>query len=77
MIHPISKLVAERLKEIRKKKRITGSSIEQEVGLAKGYISKLECGEFNPGIDKILKILWFMGYPINKFFKQIDKDANQ
>lgn len=50
-------IIAERLKEIRKEKRMTQTEFGEKLSVTKQAIASAECGNNNPSIDTINKLI--------------------
>lgn len=58
----------QRLKKIRKAKKISVYKLAQESGISQGHISDLENGRNQPTIDTLKRILLPLGVTLSDFF---------
>ncbi|WP_026569306.1 MULTISPECIES: helix-turn-helix domain-containing protein [Sediminibacillus] len=66
---PISKVVGERLRAIRKQQVLSQEELAHLSGLHPTYIGQLERGEKNPTINTIHKVTLSLGIPISELFR--------
>ena len=58
-------VLAFKLKELRKKQKLTQSQLAERLGMEKGQISKIENGKFNLTLSTINRIASALGAKIN------------
>lgn len=61
----------EYLKEIRLKRGLSLRELDERSGVSYASISRLEAGQYIPGIDTLLKILKALGVPTKDYLKVI------
>ena len=70
-------LLGLKIKEIRKKRKLTQEQLAEKLGLDTGYISKLEVGRNFPAIGTLEKIAQVLGVKICDLFQfTIEKDKD-
>ena len=62
-------LLGLKVKEYRKKKKITQEQLSEIIGLDNGYISKLEVGQNFPSLTTLEKIAAALGVQLSDFFQ--------
>ena len=81
-------MIGEKLKKIRKAKKITLKQLEEITGISNSYISDLENGRrVNPSVEKLEKLAKALGVNVVDFYdkpvltdkdkKDINKDLNE
>ncbi len=58
--------IANRIKEIRVRKKITQDDVYEETGI---NIARIECGKCSPTIDTVEKLCAFFDIPLSEIFK--------
>jgi len=66
-------IITERLKEIRKSKKLSQGDIEKRTGLLRCYISRVENGHTVPAIETLEKLANAMEIPMYKLFYDGDE----
>jgi transcriptional regulator with XRE-family HTH domain len=56
--------IAKRLREVRDAKRLSQGDISERSGLARSYISRVECGHTTPTIEVLERWSDALGVPI-------------
>ena len=65
-----------RVKEIRKEKRLTQDEVAKLVGISRKYLSSIETNRANPSVDIALKISQVLTVTVDKVFIN-EKNAQQ
>lgn len=60
-----AEILADRFKELRKRKHLTQSQLAEKLGMEKGQISKIENGKFNLTLATINKIASALGAKVS------------
>ena len=68
----ITSAVGERVRFLRLQHRLTQEELSERADLHNTYISQIECGEKNPSIVSLDKILTAMNVTYAEFFEPID-----
>ena len=71
-------LIGERVKLLRKEKKMTLAQLSKKTGISTGYISKIERGTVNPTIKYIQRICFAFGVTANQLMidkSEIEKQA--
>lgn len=64
-------LIGEKIKELRKAKKMSISELAEKAGVAKSYLSSIERGiQVNPSIQFIEKISIVLGVSINELIRE-------
>ncbi|MBQ8460085.1 helix-turn-helix transcriptional regulator [bacterium] len=67
------KQLGQKIKEIRKRKKVTQEKLAEVIDVDFGYISKLEVGQNYPSIQTLDKIADALGVNISEFFININE----
>lgn len=51
LVHPLARILGNRLRETRRARKMTQSALAEHVGLGPAYISMIECGRSNPTLE--------------------------
>lgn len=62
-----TKRLSERLKEVRKSKKLTQQELAEKAGLHLTYVGHLELGKYHPTVFVMWKISKALGVSINEF----------
>jgi transcriptional regulator with XRE-family HTH domain len=77
MVNNIILQISNRVKEKRKKNRITLETLAREVGVTKGLLSQIENNRTIPSLSVLLSIIKALQVDLNEFFDKLDgKDEN-
>lgn len=60
-----------RLRELRKKSKLTQSELAEKIGLSTNFIGMVERGERNTSVDKIFKLSCAFNLSLAEFFKTL------
>ena len=66
-------LIGERLRTLRKEKKMSQGEIEEKTGLLRCYISRVENGHTVPSIETLEKMARALGVPMYYFFYDGDE----
>jgi transcriptional regulator with XRE-family HTH domain len=66
-------VIAERLKTLRKQRKLSQGDIEKRTGLLRCYVSRVENGRTVPGIETLEKLAGAVGVPVYHFFYKGEK----
>lgn len=69
----ISKIIGERLRSCRQKKKLSQEALAELAGVHPTYIGQLERGEKNATIESVTKIARALGMPLEELFANIVK----
>lgn len=72
-----SKIIGERLRSYRNKKKMSQEAVAELAGMHPPYIGQLERGEKNATIDSIVKISRALNLPLEELFANIVKSDNK
>lgn len=61
-----------RIRELRKKKNLTGEQLGDMVGITKGYVSELESGKNTPGGKLLAALAQALGVRVYELFLDAD-----
>lgn len=64
----------DKLRAIRKKRKITLKEVSLKVGVTESLISQIETNKVSPAIDTLLKIAEFLNVDIDYLFKELKQD---
>ncbi len=70
------KEIGERLRDYRKKKKITTVELAAKTGFSQSYLSQLERGKIKPSVGALQKISHVFGVPMAMFFEQEQTEEN-
>lgn len=71
-MNTITSKVGERIRALRLQRGLTQEQLSERADLHNTYISQIECGEKNPSIVSLDKILTALGVSYAEFFEPID-----
>ena len=60
-----------RIRELRKKSKLTQSELAEKIGLSTNFIGMVERGERNTSVDKIFKLSLAFNLSLAEFFKTL------
>ena len=60
-----------RIRELRKKSKLTQSELAEKIGLSTNFIGMVERGERNTSVDKIFKLSRAFNLSLDEFFKTL------
>ena len=60
-----------RVRELRKKSKLTQSELAEKIGLSTNFIGMVERGERNTSVDKIFKLSRAFNLSLAEFFKTL------
>ncbi|SDZ64657.1 Transcriptional regulator, contains XRE-family HTH domain [Evansella caseinilytica] len=69
------KLIGERIREIRREKKLTMEAVAAKVGLSQSMLSHIENGQSNPSLDTLWKLSNVFEVPVFYFFKNLNHQA--
>ncbi len=67
-MHPLAKKLGTRIRELRKKEKVTSEKFAYENGISKGYLSDIENGKRLPTLEMLDKIAKALGVPLRELF---------
>lgn len=65
------KIFGLRIRELRKKSKLTQSELAEKIGLSTNFIGMVERGERNTSVDKIFKLSRAFNLSLAEFFKTL------
>ena len=65
------KIFGLRVRELRKKSKLTQSELAEKIGLSTNFIGMVERGERNTSVDKIFKLSHAFNLSLAEFFKTL------
>lgn len=69
-----SEEIGERIKELRKSKKVSQKELAQKTGLSIGSIQGYEQGRYNPKLEAIVKIAGALGVDLKVFYDDLSKE---
>lgn len=69
-----SEEIGERIKELRKSKKVSQKELAQKTGLSIGSIQGYEQGRYNPKLEAIVKITGALGVDLKVFYDDLSKE---
>jgi transcriptional regulator with XRE-family HTH domain len=66
-------IIGDRLRAVRKERKLSQSDIEKRTGLLRSYISRVENGHTVPVLETLEKITRALGVPLYQFFYNGDE----
>jgi transcriptional regulator with XRE-family HTH domain len=63
-------MIGERLRDIRKEKKLSQGDLEERTGLSRCYLSRIENGHTTPSIETLEKLASAMEVPLYQLFYQ-------
>jgi len=60
--------VGERLRRLRKERKLTQSDLARQIGIQQSDLSRMEQGEYRVSLDNLFKLLAVLGMGIAEFF---------
>ena len=69
-----SEEIGERIKELRKSKKVSQKELAQKTGLSIGSIQGYEQGRYNPKLEAIVKIAGALGVDLKVFYDVLSKE---
>ena len=70
----LEKMIADKIRQIRKSKGLTLAQFGEIVGLSKGLLSRIENNQVSPPIGTLSKISQGLEVPIAIFFENVEED---
>ncbi len=70
----LEKMIADKIRQIRKSKSLTLAQFGEIVGLSKGLLSRIENNQVSPPIGTLSKISQGLEVPIAIFFENVEED---
>ena len=67
MVFCSKEFIGKKIKEFRKKSKLTQAQLAEHVGLSETHMSKIEIGANSPTVENFLKIIEALNIPINEF----------
>jgi transcriptional regulator with XRE-family HTH domain len=65
-------LVGSRIRELRKRQRLTQTELSEKIGVAQSDLSRMEQGEYKVGLDTLFKILQVFELKMSEFFGETE-----
>jgi transcriptional regulator with XRE-family HTH domain len=65
-------LVGSRIRELRKRRRLTQTELSEKIGVAQSDLSRMEQGEYKVGLDTLFKILQVFDLKMSEFFGETE-----
>ena len=59
--------IGKKLKEYRRKSKLTQEKLAEKINIAEKHYGKLERGEFSPSLETFFKLISELGIPLNEF----------
>lgn len=69
-------ILGEKLKKLRKEKKITQTKLSEKLGLSPRYIAKVEVGLANPSMEIFKKLADFFQVPIEYLISENEEPTN-
>ena len=69
-----SEEIGERIKELRKSKKVSQKELAQKTGLSIGFRQGYEQGRYNPKLEAIVKIAGALGVDLKVFYDDLSKE---
>ena len=66
-------LVGSRIRELRKRRRLTQTELSEKIGVAQSDLSRMEQGEYKVGLDTLFKILQVFDLKMSEFFGETEE----
>jgi transcriptional regulator with XRE-family HTH domain len=66
-------LVGSRIRELRKRRRLTQTELSERIGVAQSDLSRMEQGEYKVGLDTLFKILQVFELKMSEFFGETEE----
>ncbi len=63
-------MVGQKIREIRKSRRITQAALASQIGVTQSDLSRMENGEYKVGLDVLFKILQVFDLSLSGFFDE-------
>lgn len=63
-------LVGQKIRQIRKSRRLTQAELAGRIGVTQSDLSRMESGEYKVGLDTLFKILQVFELPMSRFFEE-------
>lgn len=70
----IKKMIGARIKEIRKKKRLTQGQLSEKMGINPKYLSGIERGAENPTLNTLIKLAQSLDIEISEIFSSLQTE---
>jgi transcriptional regulator with XRE-family HTH domain len=70
-------LVGSRIRELRKRQRLTQTELSEKIGVAQSDLSRMEQGEYKVGLDTLFKILQVFDLKMSEFFGETEKPSGE
>jgi transcriptional regulator with XRE-family HTH domain len=68
-------LVGSRIRELRKRRRLTQTELSEKIGVAQSDLSRMEQGEYKVGLDTLFKILQVFDLKMSEFFGETEEPS--
>ena len=68
-------LVGQKIRLIRKSRRLTQASLAAQIGVTQSDLSRMENGEYKVGLDVLFRILQVFELPLSRFFDEIPAEV--
>lgn len=59
--------IGKKLKEYRKKNKLTQEKLAEKINIAEKHYGKLERGEFSPSLETFFKLIYELNIPLKEF----------
>jgi len=69
--------IGKKLKEYRKKAKLTQEEISEKIGIAEKHYGKLERGAFSPSLETFFKLVGVLNIPIEDFGIKAEHSENK
>ncbi|MGG4610263.1 helix-turn-helix domain-containing protein [Providencia sp. Me31A] len=66
-----SSIIGKELRNIRRKKRFSGTKVANKLGISQQQYSRYECGKCRISVDTLLNILFFLDCDVDNFFSEL------
>ena len=70
-------LVGSRIRELRKRQRLTQTELSEKIGVAQSDLSRMEQGEYKVGLDTLFKILQVFDLKMSEFFGETEEPSGE
>lgn len=71
------KFIGQKIKEYRKKRKLSQAELAEKVGLSDKHIGRIEAGKYFPNFINFLNILKVLNINLSEFGLNIDTASNQ
>lgn len=62
------KLIGERIRELRKMRKLSQEQVAERADISPNYLSRIECGKENPTLDMLIKLARALGTEMWEIF---------